>query len=309
MIFNKLITIQRKLSYEILLLLSLSPLLRLLITLSIILIMRIYFINIVYAEGIPYQAFESELYKADVKVGFIDREEKAVAENAVLQAYLDYKENQSIMNRYRLTQRSQELAIIEHRSIIRAIEHAKKLLEEKAAYNERLNTTIESMENVQGKPESSNDAIRRSLKVPIETTAIKSNIGGFLQDLQENDPKQVKTILSWYQGSGFCLSQKMNHCTNEYRKFLTDFGKLCYTSNIVIGDLDTIGFLVIGSYHTQDTELYNIARAYIHLAFYNEDINNGVNMTNEVITSQFNKATLKLDETYEYLRNRDDNNH
>lgn len=178
---------------------------------------------------------------------------------------------------------------------------------------QRLNSLPEIDITVESKPESislqTEESIRKSLKVAkehIETKPVvefKSNIGILLGDLKENDPEQVKTILSWYKKSGFSLNNDITTCTKQYRNFLTNFGRMCYNDKIVIGDQDTTGFLVIGSYHTGDIELRNIAKAYIHLAYYNQDINNEVKMNHEVLTSQFNKATLKLDETYEYLRN------
>lgn len=45
---------------------------------------------------------------------------------------------------------------------------------------------------------------------------------------------------------------------------MSKLGLACYNEKIPIQDANTRRYLVLGTYKTQDPELYNIARAYIH---------------------------------------------
>jgi hypothetical protein len=148
----------------------------------------------------------------------------------------------------------------------------------------------ENMKTEESQPKSSN------------AIEYESHIGTFLGEMGKEDPEQLKTILKWYMESGLSLNKEINHCTKIYIKFIADLGLMCYENKVEIGDEQTTAFLVIGSYHTEDPELYNIARAYIHLAYYNQDLNNEVKMSHEVFNKQFTNATLKIEEIHEYLR-------
>jgi len=132
----------------------------------------------------------------------------------------------------------------------------------------------------------------------------ESHIPALLGDLKETDPKPLKSILTWYKESGFCLNNDINRCTNEYRQFISKLGQICYKEMIPINDPNTLGFLVLGTSHTGDTELYNITRAYIHLGLHTESVNANVQITKELIKEQFDRATNTLNQELAYYKNR-----
>jgi hypothetical protein len=323
-------TLVQSINCKLVLMLSSSPIIRFIITMIIIIGMRIYFYNIIYAEGIPMEAFEHVIYLKDLEVDFIDKEAKIVAKYNADEALAKYTEKPTKRNEYSMTIRAKALAKLEDQSVQRAIEYAKRLQEERAAYNKAIIPEID-LTNVEAKPEAKPETkpeaitIKKSIEVPKEPISIpkpklvenptepivkyESRIGSFLADMQKDDPKQLKTILKWYMESGLSVNKLINHPTTDYIKFIADLGLMCYENKIQVGDEQTTSFLVIGSYYDQDVELYNIARAYIHLAYYNQDLNNEVKLNSEVFNKQFTNATLKIEEIHKYLRNKDAKKH
>src|ERR1700677_3240495 len=298
-------TILSNINCKLVLRLSCSPIIRMIISLIMIGIMRIWFINIVYAEGIPMEAFESAIYEYDVRHDFIDREAKALAKEAVLNANANYSANQTAVNEKLLQEKSKELASFKYNHIRRAMVYAKKLEEEKVPYNKGLIPQIDLTENLHTESE-----IRNSLVAPKEKILIKSdsNIEEFLRDTTNEDPVAIKVIFQWYKDAMWWLNEPItvDNCTKKtYTQFIADLGLLLHKEHLSIGDHTTSRFLICTAYYTQDPELYNIAKAYVHLSFLKEDFK--LTMTNEVFEKRFVQTIDNIAKTYEYLRKRDAN--
>jgi hypothetical protein len=130
-----------------------------------------------------------------------------------------------------------------------------------------------------------------------------SQIDNILAEVKPDDPIIVKTLLEWYKEFNYCINYQSLTLNPDQVKLTLALGEMCHNKNLVVGDETTIEYLSLLSYITKSPEIYNITKAYIHIAVFNSKLTNNPNipMSNDLFNSCFSEANDILDKAYKFF--------